>query len=170
MLLESSIVVDRVKLNWASGPVHGPPLLMFHGVLRRWQGFVPLAGALATRWHVHALDHRGHGKSDRVAGQYQVIDYIRDMAAVVSQQFRKPVVLYGHSLGAMVAMGVAAAIPDRVKAIVLEDPPLDTMGADRPLGIAQLLCRGAIAAADAGLAAGDRPPFVGADVFAPRNR
>jgi len=129
MLNESSIIVDRVKLNWATGPEHGPPLLMFHGVLRRWQGFVPLAGALSTRWHVHALDHRGHGKSDRVADRYQVIDYIRDMAAVVSQQFREPVVLYGHSLGAMVAMGVAAAVPELVKAIVLEDPPLDTMGA-----------------------------------------
>jgi len=37
-------------------------------------------------------------------------------------------VLYGHSLGAMVATAMAAAEPDLVAALVLEDPPFQTMG------------------------------------------
>jgi pimeloyl-ACP methyl ester carboxylesterase len=36
--------------------------------------------------------------------------------------------LYGHSLGAVVAAGVAAEVPQQVQGVVLEDPPFDTMG------------------------------------------
>lgn len=41
---------------------------------------------------------------------------------------RCPLVLFGHSLGAMVAAAVAAEVPDRVRAIILEDPPFHTLG------------------------------------------
>jgi pimeloyl-ACP methyl ester carboxylesterase len=32
-------------------------------------------------------------------------------------------VLYGHSLGALTALGLAAQMPDRIRGVVLEDPP-----------------------------------------------
>jgi len=35
----------------------------------------------------------------------------------------EPAVIVGHSLGALVALGAAAAVPHLVRAIVLEDPP-----------------------------------------------
>jgi pimeloyl-ACP methyl ester carboxylesterase len=56
-----------------------------------------------------------------------VTDYVDDLAHVVGS-FPDPVVLYGHSLGAMVAAAVAGRLPDKVRAIVLEDPPFHTMG------------------------------------------
>ncbi len=119
---------DGLSLNFASGPRNGPALVFFHGVTRRWQSFVPLLPALSMRWHVHALDHRGHGKSSRADRQYLVRDYVRDAVAFVRNQVQGPAVLHGHSLGAMVAAAVAAAMPDQVKGVVLEDPPFDTMG------------------------------------------
>ena len=36
---------------------------------------------------------------------------------------REPAVIFGHSLGALVAAAAAAAEPERVRAIILEDPP-----------------------------------------------
>ena len=119
---------DGLSLNFASGPRNGPALVFFHGVTRCWQSFVPLLPALSMRWHVHALDHRGHGKSSRTDRQYLVRDYVRDAVAFVQNQVQGPAVLHGHSLGAMVAAAVAAALPDQVKGVVLEDPPFDTMG------------------------------------------
>ena len=126
MLSEERFRVSGVDLNTAVGPSNGPPLVFFHGVLRRWQTFTPLIAGLSTRWRLLMPDFRGHGKSAR-ADLYHVSDYVAE-AVAWTKRLDEPVVLYGHSLGAMVAAGVAAAIPDRVQAAVLEDPPFHTMG------------------------------------------
>lgn len=128
MLNEQIFHLRGLNLNFATGPRNGPALVFFHGVTRRWQSFVPLIPALSTRWHIHALDHRGHGQSSRAKFGYLVRDYVHDAAAFVQEQVQGPVVLYGHSLGAMVAAAVAAELPQQVQAAVLEDPPFETMG------------------------------------------
>ncbi|MFM8891867.1 MAG: alpha/beta fold hydrolase [Planctomycetia bacterium] len=105
----------------------GPPLVLLHGVTRcrdDWQGMVP---ALSHDWRVIAVDHRGHGDSGRAEG-YLVTDYVADMVRLLSGTIAEPVVLVGHSLGAMVAAAVAAAVPDLVRGAVLEDPPFHGMG------------------------------------------
>lgn len=129
MYHESKVHVGPFELNMMAGPPSGPSLVMLHGVIRCWQTFLPLLPALAQRWTLTGLDFPGHGASARMPGDYLVADYVRVAGEFVRQQFDEPVVLYGHSLGAMVAAGVAAELGEtRVKAIVLEDPPLRTMG------------------------------------------
>ncbi len=127
MFQEQQIEFENRSLNISVGPQAGPPLLLLHGVLRQWSDFVPILPALASRWHVHALDFRGHGRSSPTQGTYRVNDYVED-ALHVAARFDQPVVIYGHSLGAMVAAATAAAIPGQVRAVVLEDPPFETMG------------------------------------------
>jgi pimeloyl-ACP methyl ester carboxylesterase len=127
MFQESTFTAGDVTLNVAEGPANGPPLVLLHGVSRRWQDWVPLLPTLAARFHVYALDFRGHGASGR-ATQYHVIDYVRDAVAFVDHLGGKPAIVYGHSLGAMVALAVGAERADRVRAIVLEDPPFETLG------------------------------------------
>jgi len=111
---------DLALTSW--GDPASAPLLMLHGVARRGDTFTPLLPWLVPEWRVAAVDHRGHGRSSR-ADSYLVRDYAADAVMVVERQFDRPVVLYGHSLGALVAVVTAAAIPRRVAAIVLEDPP-----------------------------------------------
>lgn len=127
MLTEHRLDLQTHSLSYAVGPKNGPPLAMFHGVTRRWQSFVPIIPTLATRWQILAWDARGHGLSDRGAG-YLVTDYVADAVEFVKRQFKEPGAIYGHSLGAMVAFATAAAVPDLVTAVVLEDPPFETMG------------------------------------------
>ena len=112
-----------IGLNYASGPPSGPPLLFLHGVTRRWQDFLILAPTLAARWHVHALDFRGHGRSSRTPGGYLLTDYASDAAAFLSAHFREPAVVYGHSLGALTAVALAGQTPELVRGLVLEEPP-----------------------------------------------
>lgn len=114
-------------LRVAEGPDHGPPLLLLHGVTRGWRDWESLLPALADEWQVFALDQRGHGASGR-SSAYLVTDYVADVVRFVSEQMTAPWVIFGHSLGAMVAAGAAAEIPERVRGIVLEDPPFHTMG------------------------------------------
>jgi len=119
---EFDLTDGPVPLHVTAGPANGPPLVMFHGVGRRGIDFLPLVPALATRWHLHLIDHRGHGGSARAPGRYRVVDHIED-ALTVLNWLGRPAVLFGHSLGALVAAGTAAARPELVRAVVLEDPP-----------------------------------------------
>lgn len=140
MMTESRAAAGRLSLNVAASAAPAPSaapdttaLVLLHGVTRRWQDFVPLLPALAARRRVYALDFRGHGRSGWVDGSnggrdgYRVIDYVADAVALLGQ-LDEPAVVYGHSLGAMVAAAAAAREPQRVRAVVLEDPPFDTLG------------------------------------------
>jgi len=125
---EQLIQLGDRRLNYAMTSNDAPALLMLHGVTRCWQTFLPLWSSLAERWQLSAIDFRGHGLSDNVDNRYRVCDYFEDVIAYLDSQFDRPVVLYGHSLGAMVAAEVARALGDRIAAVILEDPPLHTMG------------------------------------------
>jgi pimeloyl-ACP methyl ester carboxylesterase len=123
MITEQFYERDAIRLNYASGPASGPPLLFLHGVTRRWQDFLLLAPMLAARWHVHGLDFRGHGRSSRTPGAYRLTDYVHDAEAFLNATFHEPAIVYGHSLGALTAVALAAQAPERVRALVLEEPP-----------------------------------------------
>lgn len=103
-------------------------LAFFHGVLRTGDIFSPLTSHLHARYELRQLDQRGHGASSR-AERYLVVDFVADAVAWLREEIRHPVVLYGHSLGAMVAAAAAAQCPELVRACVLEDPPFRTLGA-----------------------------------------
>ena len=129
MLTESLRDLGTHSINVADSAGDEPTLIMFHGVTRRWQTFLPIVNELSLRHRLLLIDARGHGLSDRAPdGEYFVNSYIRDGCELIRRYTDGPVVLYGHSLGAMTVAGVAAQLPDRVKAIVMEDPPLETMG------------------------------------------
>lgn len=123
MFTEHHFEHGSVRLQFAVGGASGPPLLFLHGVTRLWQDCMPLAPALLPRWRVYALDFRGHGRSSRTPGAYRVPDYLDDAAAFLRGQVREPAVVYGHSLGALVGIALAARAPEAVRALVLEDPP-----------------------------------------------
>jgi len=109
-----------------TGP-DGAPLVFLHGVLRNGSCCTPLLAAFTARHRVHALDMRGHGRSP--AGEsYRVLDYLPGVIAYLRGHLHQPAVLYGHSLGAMLAAATAAQAPDCVRAIIMEDPPFHTMG------------------------------------------
>lgn len=122
MFVEHSIPAGGLRLNVAEGPRNGPPLWLFHGVGRRWQDFSPILGGLTSLWTVRAVDHRGHGQSSHAPSCYFVSDYVNDATSLVRDR-REPAILVGHSLGALVALGVASRSPDLVRGIVLLDPP-----------------------------------------------
>jgi pimeloyl-ACP methyl ester carboxylesterase len=114
-----------VAINYAEGPPSGPPLVLLHGGGDRWQHFSPILPSLVMRWHVYALDLRGHGKSGRVPGQYRPEHYVADVVAFVESQLTERVIFFGHSLGGWIALMATAALMQRVRGLILGDPPLD---------------------------------------------
>lgn len=120
---EKSFATGELTLNYAEGTTSGPPLVLLHGLTGRWQAWQTMMPSLTLHWHVYAFDLRGHGKSGRMADQYQVADYAGDVVAFL-QQLGQSAVLMGHSLGALVALATATAWPGGTRAVVLLDPPL----------------------------------------------
>ena len=120
-LVERTFDTGEVQLNYTEGPAHGPPLVLLHGLGRRWQVFLPVIPALSLRWHIFAPDLRGHGKSSHVARGYRGPQYAEDIACLLRERVSGPAVLFGHSLGGMLAMWVASHHPELVRALILGD-------------------------------------------------
>src|ERR1700720_1713467 len=99
MLRERLVSLDGVSLNGAAGDVQRPPLLLLHGVGRRWQDFAPAWPSLGERWEIHAFDFRGHVAAGLSPGRYRVCDYAAAIVRLTRTQLTEPAVLYGHSLG-----------------------------------------------------------------------
>ena len=54
--------------------------MMLHCGAWRWQEYLSLIPSLGQRWHVHALDLRGHGRSGWVPDPYRLQDFTKDNA------------------------------------------------------------------------------------------
>lgn len=107
----------------------GPPLVLVHGSfsdhVTNWS-FV--ANDLAERFTVHAVARRGRGATD-ATDDHDILDEGRDVAAVI-RAVGEPVFLLGHSYGALVALAAAAEVPNRVRKLVLYEPPVPGTGAE----------------------------------------
>lgn len=120
MLNEKNFVHGDVLLNYAEGPNNGHPILFLHGLTDRWQFFQPVMPSLTLRWHMYALDFRGHGASSHTP-PYRYLDHINDTIAFIEKVVGEPTHIYGTALGGMVSLMVAARRPDLVKTLVFGD-------------------------------------------------
>jgi pimeloyl-ACP methyl ester carboxylesterase len=121
---EDTCDTGAVQINFAEGPDNGPPLVLLHGLGRRWQVFDPLIPTLSEKWHIYAPDLRGHGQSTHVPRGYRGKQYAEDIITFLEQRVTAPAVLFGHSLGGMIALWIAAHQPTRVRAVIVGDSML----------------------------------------------
>lgn len=110
------------------GPVEGPTILLLHGVTRQIADLAPIIERLPRSVGCIAVDFPGHGKSTPRSGEYKVSDYSADIVELLNEVSQHPLILFGHSLGAMVAAQVASLLPHRIAGAILSDPPFSTMG------------------------------------------
>jgi pimeloyl-ACP methyl ester carboxylesterase len=117
-------------LEW--GTSDKPPLIMLHGIGRIAHTFDHIAPHFASRYHVMAVDMRGHGDSDwDPKGAYLVEDYVKDIEGLAQQLHLRNIVIWGNSTGGRVAQVFAGLHPDLVAAVISED-----VGPERPREIA----------------------------------
>ncbi len=84
----------------------GPPLLLTHATGFHGRCWLPLGSTFASRFHVWAYDHRGHGASGHSAsGDYRDWSrFVDDCLAVVDALGIHGAVGAGHSLGGAVLL------------------------------------------------------------------
>jgi pimeloyl-ACP methyl ester carboxylesterase len=121
---EKTLEAGLVTINYAETPSAGTPLVLLHGGSATWQSFESIMAELAARWHIYAPDFRGHGKSSWAPGTYRLQDYASDILTFLRECVKEPVHLFGHSLGGIVALLVAAQYSEGVRAVAVGDAPL----------------------------------------------
>jgi pimeloyl-ACP methyl ester carboxylesterase len=113
---------DGLRLNlleWGDGE---RVLVALHGIRGYADTFARLAADRPAGWRVVALDQRGRGDSDWDPGHNYYTDaYLTDLEAVLAWLGPQRVSLLGHSMGGITALAFAAAQPERLKALVIED-------------------------------------------------
>jgi pimeloyl-ACP methyl ester carboxylesterase len=81
------------------------------------------ANALGERFHVYALDQRGHGDSGRPDGDYSAEEYAEDLALFFRAAGLDRAIIAGQSLGGRVGQVFAATHPQHVQALALVGGP-----------------------------------------------
>jgi pimeloyl-ACP methyl ester carboxylesterase len=112
-----------------------PPILCLPGLTRNARDFEDLAPHLAQKRRVYVLEFRGRGESAfaRDPMTYVPLTYVQDVVALLDDQKIDHFVTVGTSLGGLVAMLMAASMPNRMVGALLNDvgPELQTAGLER---------------------------------------
>ena len=120
----------------ARGSPGTPAVVMLHGLAGQAHVFDAAATRLAATYHVYCLDIRGRGESNWGAPDgYQVPNYVADLEAVRAALGLEHIALVGTALGGIIAMNYAAAFPEHVSRVVVNDvgPVVEPVGLDRIL-------------------------------------
>jgi pimeloyl-ACP methyl ester carboxylesterase len=105
-----------------SGRAGAPALCFLHGGAAHAHWFDRVTPALVDRFHVIALDQRGHGESQWAEPPaYATEDFTGDLLAVMDHLGWARMAVVGHSMGGHNAMTFAAWHPERVSALVIID-------------------------------------------------
>jgi pimeloyl-ACP methyl ester carboxylesterase len=122
--------LDFHYLDWDNDGAQ--TLLLLHGYTSHAHTWDTFAAAVAGRFHVLALDQRGHGQT-AWAKDYAPERMIEDVDAFVTALGLRKFVLLGLSMGGRNAYGYAAAHPAEVARLVIVDigPEIPASGSDR---------------------------------------
>ena len=99
-----------------------PPVLFLHGLTGIAEVWGPTVEALCLRRpRCLAMDQRGHGHSPKPETGYSIGAYVRDAVDIVEEMGLAPLHLVGHSMGARVAMVLAARFPRLLRSVAIID-------------------------------------------------
>lgn len=99
----------------------GPPLLLVHGTGGYVDPWAPVFDGLAGSYRVIAYDRRGFARSP-YAGKVRFADHARDAAALLNALDASPAAILGWSGGGVVALDLAASVPECVTELFLAEP------------------------------------------------
>jgi pimeloyl-ACP methyl ester carboxylesterase len=118
----------------------GEPLVLVHNDAMSLEVWRPLIPHLAAERRVIAYDRRGHGQSETPpeGAPYTVEVLAEDLRALLDGLTVSRADFFGCSGGAAAALGFALAYPERVRRLILAEPPILGFRRDHPIDTAGL--------------------------------
>jgi pimeloyl-ACP methyl ester carboxylesterase len=120
-----TVKVDGLNIFYReAGPKNAPAIVLLHGFPTSSQMFRNLIPRLADRYHLIAPDYPGYGQSDMPP--MEKFQYSFDNLARVIDKFTEAIdvkkfALYVQDYGAPIGYRIAAAHPERITAIVVQN-------------------------------------------------
>ena len=122
-------IVNGVRLHFVRLGEGRPPLVLIPGITSPAVTWEFVGARLASTNDVYILDNRGRGLSQGGANlSYRLDDYARDTIGLIESLGLDRPAIVGHSMGARVAVRLAALAPAAVGKVVLVDPPVSGPG------------------------------------------
>ena len=122
------ITNDGLRIHYYRTGGEKPPVIINHGAGDDGLCFTRVAKILQDQYDLIMPDARGHGKSSSGGGDYSAAAHVADLNALIRSLNLESPVIGGHSMGADTSLHFAAAFPDQVRGIFLEDPPIILSG------------------------------------------
>lgn len=113
----------------------GEPLLLLHGNGESCDYFQHQMDAFSSRYHVYALDTRGHGKTPRGERPFTIRQFAEDLLEFMDGRQIDKAHLLGFSDGGNIAMVFALRHPERVNRLILNGANLNAGGVKRTVQI-----------------------------------
>ena len=110
---------------------NGEPFIFLHGNGEDGTYFENQIEHFQSKYHVIALDTRGHGKTSRGGAPFTIEQFSRDLYEFMQMHQISSAVILGFSDGANIAMSFAMRHPDMVKALILNGGNLNVKGVKR---------------------------------------
>jgi pimeloyl-ACP methyl ester carboxylesterase len=111
-----------VKIHYAVQGA-GDPVILIHGLYASAQmnwGAPGIIADLAPHYRVIALDCRGHGQSDKPAGEGEYgVKMVEDVVRLMDHLHLPAAHIVGYSMGGMIALKLAVTHPERVRSAIL---------------------------------------------------
>jgi pimeloyl-ACP methyl ester carboxylesterase len=101
----------------------GEAVILIHGLYasaqKNW-GFNGVIADLAQHYRIIALDCRGHGASDKPAGENEYgLKMVEDVVRLMDHLHLPSANIVGYSMGGMITLKLAVTHPDRVHSAIL---------------------------------------------------
>lgn len=106
----------------------GNPLILLHGNGENGGYFVHQIEYFKEKYHVYAIDTRGHGKSPRGTASFTITQFSEDLYAFMDLHGLERANILGFSDGGNIALLFALRHPERVKKLILNGANLDPKG------------------------------------------
>jgi pimeloyl-ACP methyl ester carboxylesterase len=113
------------------GDPEAPPIVLLHGGNQSCHSWDLVSLHLSDRYHVFALDQRGHGDTEWSRElDYSMEAMSSDVLAFLDFEEIDDPIVFGHSMGGRVTLGVLLEDPGAARAVVLVDvgPELSPAG------------------------------------------
>jgi pimeloyl-ACP methyl ester carboxylesterase len=94
-------------------------VVLIHGVGMRIEAWFPQIERLAQEFRVVAVDLPGHGFSAPLGQPPKLQDFVGWFATLLDELDLGPVNVAGHSMGALIATGIVATAPDKIRRVAL---------------------------------------------------
>ncbi len=109
-------------INFSKNVEQNSDVVFLHGFLGTGEVFKPLISRLNSNINPITIDLLGHGETEGAELHYRFStkEQVADIAKLISEQLTAPVVLYGYSMGARLALQLTLMRPDLIRGLILE--------------------------------------------------